>query len=209
MIVCMENCIEWVKIGISALTPLSIVIALLAYLSNRKKINEDRERERDKEYALQFQKSLEWAYNALTDKDQHVPPKADRLNWLTAARHILRAKKIQAQIVYPTYKTIADEIEEYWRHKFYLALSDRSLRNLHYFTNIGNPTWPENIEISAALVIVDFSNWKDGALDPTDEVDREYLMVEGAGIKGGNVGQGLRAYINHLESLRASRNENS
>lgn len=208
MISCSGNCIEWIRIGISALTLISIVIALLAYLANRKKINEDRERERDKEYASQFQRSLEWSYNALTDGGQTIPPRADRLNWLTAARHILRARKIQDQIKYPTYRTISDEIEEYWRHKFYLALSDVSLRNWHYFIRKDFPAWPENIEISSALVIVDFSNWKDGALDPTDAVDRSYLMTQGAGVKGGNVGYGLRTYIQHLEDLRTSREAN-
>lgn len=209
MIACSNNCIEWIKVGISALTLVSIVIALLAYLANRRKINEDRERERDKEYASQFQKSLEWSYNALTDSGENVPPKADRLNWLTSARHILRAKKIQSQIAYPTYITIADEMEEYWRHKFYLALSDTSLRDWHYFINRDTPAWPENIEISSALVVVDFSNWKDGAPDPTDEVDRGYLMTQGAGIKGGNIGHGLRTYIQHLERLRASTDAGS
>ncbi|WP_157598767.1 hypothetical protein [Rhodanobacter sp. Root561] len=204
-----HNYIEWIRVGISALTFVSIIIALLAYMANRKKIDEDRERERDKEYASQFQKSLEWSYNALTDSGQHIPPAADRLNWLTAARHILRAKKIQAQIAYPTYRTISDEIEEHWRHKFYLALSDGSLRDWHYFINRDNPAWPENIEISSALVVVDFSNWKDGTPDPTDAVDREHLIAHGAGIKGGNIGRGLRNYIQYLDSLRASRDAGS
>jgi hypothetical protein len=209
MIACSDNCIEWVRVGISALTPASIVIALFTYLANRKKINEDRERERDKEYASQFQKSLEWSYNALTDGGRSVPPRADRLNWLTSARHILRAKKIQSQIVYPTYRTISDELEEYWRHKFYLALSDRSLRDCHYFMNMDTLAWPENIEISSALVVVDFSNWKDGTPDPTDEVDRDHIMAQMEGIKGGNAGYGLRAYIQHLEILRSSRDVSS
>ncbi|WP_329922367.1 hypothetical protein [Stenotrophomonas geniculata] len=209
MIACSNNCIEWIKVGINALTLVSIVIALLAYLANRRKINEDRERERDKEYASQFQQSLEWSYNALTDSGENVPPRADRLNWLTSARHILRAKKIQSQIEYPTYITIADEMEEYWRHKFYLALSDRSLRNWQYFINRDTPAWPENIEISSALVVVDFSNWKDGTPDPTDEVDREHLLTQGSGIKGGNIGHGLGTYIQHLEGLRASRDAGS
>lgn len=99
---------------------------------------------------------MAWLYNALTDSGENVPPRADRLNWLTSARHILRAKRIQFQITYPTYITIADEMEEYWRHKFYLTLSDRTLRNRQYFINRDTPAWPENIEISSALVVVDF-----------------------------------------------------
>jgi len=111
MIACTQNCVEWIKIAISALTPFSIFITYLAYRANLGKINDDRERERDKEYLSQFKTSLEWSFNALTADGTELPPKADRLNWLTAARHILRAKKIKAQITHLTYLTIADEIE--------------------------------------------------------------------------------------------------
>ena len=205
MTVCTSNCIEWIKIGISGLTPISIFIAFLAYRANLKKINEDRERERDKEYISQLQKSLDWSFNALTDNGQAIPPKADRLNWLTASRHIIRAKKIQSLITHPTYKTISEEIEEYWRHKFYIALSDASLRNRSYFMNKEQPEWPENIEITSALVIVDFSNWKDDMPDPTESVDPEQLINHGAGIKGMNVGYGLKRYIEHIKDVRATR----
>ncbi|GAB2627861.1 hypothetical protein [Novilysobacter erysipheiresistens] len=204
MLACTENCIEWIKISISGLTLASIVIAFLTYRANLSKINEDRARERDKEYVSQFNKSLEWSFNYLTSDGTDVPPKADRFNWLTAARHILRAKKIQAQITHKTYITIAEEIEEFWRHKYYLALADRSLRNWHYFMDKSKSAWPENIEITSALVVVEFSNWKEGMLDPTDSVDREAL-INGGGLKGGNAGFGLRTYIQHLESLKDLR----
>ncbi|MCD7097847.1 hypothetical protein [Stenotrophomonas sp. MMGLT7] len=201
MITCPEKCIEWIKIGISGLTLVSIFIAFLTYRANLGKINDDRARERDKEYVSQFKSSLEWSFNALTADGKRIPPKADRLNWLTAARHILRAKKIQALITHPTYITIAEEIEEFWRHKYYLALSDPSLLNFHYFMNKDRPAWPENIEITSALVVIDFSNWKNGTSDPTDLVDHEVLMTQGEGLNG-NAGRGLRTYIQHLENLK-------
>lgn len=209
MIACTVNCIEWIKVGISALTLISISIALLTYRANLKKIRDDKDRERDKEYVSQFQRSLEWSFNSLTDDGRSIPPKADRLNWLTASRHILRAKNIGSQITHPTYKTIAEEVEEYWRHKFYLALSDPALRDWHYFIDRDKPAWPENIEITSALVIVDFSNWKQGAIDPTDSVDREHLIKHASGVKGGNAGRGLETYISHLEELQASRHGSS
>jgi len=204
MVVCTANCIEWIKIGISGLTLVSIFLAFLTYRANLGKINDDRARERDKEYVAQFKTSLEWSFNALTSDETSLPPKADRLNWLTAARHILRANKIKGLITHPTYVTIAEEIEEFWRHKYYLALADPSLRSWHYFYDKDMPTWPENIEVTSALVVIDFSNWKDGTPDPTDSVDNEALMTSGAGLKG-NAGMGLRAYIENFEALKKSR----
>lgn len=209
MIACSADCIEWIKIGISALTPVSIFLAFLAYRANLKKIRDDKTRERDREYVTQFQKSLEWSFNSLTDDGRSMPPMADRLNWLTAARHILRAKKIASQIAHPTYKTIADEFEEYWRHKFYMALADPALRDWHYFIDKEAPAWPENIEIRSALVIMDFSNWKDGTPDPTDAVDRENFIKHVSGIKGSIAGRSLETYINHLEKLKAPRRGDS
>lgn len=205
MLICPTNCIEWIKIAISGLTLVSIVIAFLTYLANLDKINDDRIRERDKEYVSQFKTSLEWSFNSLTANETITPPRADRLNWLTAARHILRSKKLRGSITHPTYVTIADEIEEFWRHKFYLALTDPSLHDWHYFMDKDMPAWPENIEITSALVVIDFSNWKDGMTDPTDSVDREALMNHGAGLAG-NAGRGLKTYINYLKNLKESKN---
>lgn len=197
--------LEVASLGVSVLTLVSIVIAYLSYRANLKKLNDDRVRERDKELVAQVQKSLQWAHDVLTENGNNVPPRPDRLNWLTAARHLLRAQKIAAQISSETYNTIYAEIEEYWRHRFYIALSHDSLRNRAYFSDKDNPAWPENIEVSSALVIVDFSNWKKDAPDPTDSVDREDLMKNGSGLKGGFAGRGLEAYIAHFEEIKAQR----
>ena len=205
MAACTQECIEWIKVGIGALTPISIFIAYLAYRENLKKIRDDKDRERDKEYVSQIQKSLEWSFMSLTDDGLALFPRPNRLNWLTAARHILRARKISAQVTHPTYKTIAEEVEEYWRHKFYVVLSNPALRDWHYFMDKDSPGWPENIEISSALVVVDFSDWKDGVPDPTDAIDREKLIKQ---LKGG-AGSGLRRYIAHLDEIKASRREQS
>ena len=197
-----ESFIQWTRLVISALTLVSIVIAYMTYRANLRKINDDRLRERDKEYVGQFRASLEWAFDALAPDGLDTAPKADRLNWLTSARHILRAKKIRAQIQHSTYATIADEIEEHWRHRFYLALSHKELRDLHYYMDKEHPASPENIEVTSALVVVNFSNWKEGVVDPTDEVDREALFGQ---LKGYYAGFGLMTYINHLKSVKCER----
>ncbi|MBY0271762.1 MAG: hypothetical protein K2X06_18045, partial [Burkholderiales bacterium] len=141
---------------------------------------------------------------ALTENGRNVPPKPDRINWLTAARHILRGQHIASQIQGKTYKTVCSEIEEYWRHKFYIALSDNSLRKREYFSDLGCPSWPENIEISSALVVIDFSNWQEDVVDPLGSVNREKLMKVGGGFKGA-AGRGLESYVVQFEEIKANQ----
>src|SRR5690606_20127266 len=97
-------------------------------------------------------KSLERAYEALTDKGQSVsPPAADRLNWLTAARHIVRYRKIKAKIVgAKTHKLLCEEHEEYWRHQFYLCLKDASALPLGYYQS-------GSIEPQSAIIVHGFA----------------------------------------------------
>lgn len=168
---------------------------------NLQKQQEDRIRDADKELLLQAQKSLEWAYQSLTDDGMNTPPKSDRLNWLTCARHLLRHQKLADRIISETYRLVHAEHEEYWRHKFYLAMDHNALASTGYFsTGVAEP-WPEKIEISSALVVVDFANWPKGQLDPTDEVNRFALAKEGNAYSG-RAGRGLRAYAELLDSKR-------
>lgn len=197
---------ELAKFAVSTLTLVSIVIAYRGYKTNVQKLSEDKVRDRDKELLAQTQKSLEWAYAVLTDDGKTIPPKPDRLNWLTAARHLLRAKKLAGRIEYATYRTVYEEVEEYWRQKFHAALSHPHLRNWTYYADRTKPEWPENIEITSALVIVDFSNWKEGTPDPTDEVDRIDLIKNRSGLKGPYAGQGLESYLVQFEKIKAQRN---
>lgn len=196
--------IEILKLSISALTLVSIGIAYLAYRTNLQKQREDRVRDSDKELLAQAQKSLQWAYDVLTEQGEHIPPRADRLNWLTSARHLLRQKKIAKRITSETYRIVYAEVEEYWRHRFYTALDHPSLLSRGYFANLENPHWPENLEISSALVIVDFSGWNKANADPTDEVDRDALLKSDA-LRGGNAGRGLRSYVAWIQEEKARR----
>lgn len=129
------NWFEWLKVAVSFATFVSIIVAYLAYKANLTKVEEDRARDRDKELLTQARSSFEWAYAILTDESTHIPPEANRLNWLTCARHLLRPEKLVNQISSSTYKTVCAEIEEYWRHKFYMALSHDSLCSWTYFSD--------------------------------------------------------------------------
>lgn len=204
MITCDSNCRDWIKIALSGLTIVSVLVAYLALRTNKKKISSDRIKDQDKEYLAQVERSLEWAYLALTDSGENIPARPDRLNWLASARYVLRAQRISSKISSTVYRTILDQVEDHWRQKFYVALDDPSLLNWTYYGDQSKPEWPENIEISSALVVVDFSNWKTGVQDPTDEVDRDKLMKSGGGLKG-RQGHGLEDYIDRLNEIKSQR----
>lgn len=192
---------EILKIALSGLTLASIIIAYLGYRVSRSKQNEDRVRERDKELLAQAQKSMQWAYDVLTANGSNIPPLPDRLNWLTAARHLLRGQKIAQQISGETYKTVYAELEEYWRHKFSLALADPCFLHESYYSRPEGSMWHENIEISSALVVVDFSKWRKTAVDPIDEVDRSDY-IKNRSVLAGHAGRGLEAYMARLGKIR-------
>jgi hypothetical protein len=197
--------IEITKLAVSVLTLVSIVIAYLSYRTNLKKLNDDRVREIDKELLAQAKQSLHWAYDVLTENGRSIPPQANRLNWLTCARHLRRALDISKHISGSTYKTVYAEIEEYWRHMFYTSLDHESLRGRRYFEDPSDPEWPENIEITSALVIANFSAWNKATVDPLDSVVRQDLMNPDNGFRTVAAGRGLESYIVHFEEIKAQR----
>ncbi len=197
---------EIAKLAVAAVVFLSAYFAFKTYRANLQKQQEDRVRDADKELLLQAQKSLEWAYQSLTDDGVNIPPKAERLNWLTCARHLLRHQRLADRISSETYKLVHAEHEEYWRHKFYLALDHNALASTGYFSTGVVEPWPENIELSSAMVVVDFGNWPKGRADPTDEVDRAILTTRGNAYSG-LAGRGLRAYADLLGRRRQSERQ--
>lgn len=193
------------KITLGVLALISIVIAYLSYRTSLKKLNDDRVREIDKELLAQAKQSLQWAYDVLTEGGCSVPPPADRLNWLTCARHLCRARNISRNISGPTYKIVYAEIEEYWRNKFYMSLQHKDLRNRRYFEDASNAEWPENIEVTSVAVIVDFATWSKAAVDPLDSVTCEDLLNSDSGFRAVAAGRGLESYIAHFEEIMAQR----
>ncbi len=146
-------------------------------------------------------KSLERAYEALTDKGRSVsPPAADRLNWLTAARHIVRYKKIKAKIVCAKiHKLLCEEHEEYWRHQFYLCLKDSSTLPLGYYQS--GP-----IEPQSAIIVHGFAEWPGSMRDPIDVTDTDKILRETPVILKRNFG--LRFYLESFGSDKKPEHEN-
>lgn len=203
-----QQWLDLAKLVLGSFAIISIIIAYLGYKSNIKKVNDDRIRETDKELLAQAKQSLKWAYDVLTEEGHRVPPPADRLNWLTCARHLVRVKDISSQLSGVTYKTVYSEIEEYWRHKFYTAIDHECLRNREYFEDVSEVEWPENIEITSAAVIIDFATWNRTAVDPLDSVRRDDLLKAANGLRSAAAGRGLESYFVHFEEIKAQRRRN-
>ncbi len=188
---------EVVKTGVALAALISIWIAYKAYRANVGKQEEDRVRDSDKAILAQAEQSLRWAYDVLTNEGANIPPEPNRLNWLTSARHILRHNKLKAGIRSETYITIHDEVEEYWRHRFYLVLSDSRLISSKYYGADGG----ERIYPKSALVILNFARWKKSSMDPLDAVDQDELIANGDIFKSG-AGRSLFDYMQKLNESR-------
>ncbi|PKO25789.1 MAG: hypothetical protein CVU35_02330 [Betaproteobacteria bacterium HGW-Betaproteobacteria-8] len=112
------------------------------------------------------------SYETLTSHGTVIcPPTADRLNWLTAARHIEAFKSLKLRLKTDLYVTLCKENEEYWRHQFYLSLLRHSTYTFAYFNNA-------EIEPRSALVLFSFAAWPKGQPDPIDQINFRALLEE-------------------------------
>jgi len=178
-------------------------VAVATYLLNRSKHKQDKIKDSDKELLNQAKASLEWAYNVLTDNGQTIPPSADRLKWLTCARHIIRYTVIVHNIETDVYKTICSEIEEYWRNKFYTALDQPQLRQAKYYA--GGPMYV-NIYADSAKIIIGFSKWKKGQDDPLDTEDCRKFISDNYSASPAT--RGLEEYITNIKDWKSKNIQN-
>lgn len=110
----------------------------------------------------------------------NLPPQKNRLNWLTSARHILRYKRLKSNLV-GTHLLVCDEIEEFWRYRFYIAVEPLE-NKFGYYDSPGAKTQDAAkaiIDPKSALVILAFSDWPEGRVDPLREVRAEDLLLDG------------------------------
>lgn len=131
----------------------------------------------------QAEMSLQWAWDALTEDGTHVsPPQPNRLNWLTAARHILRYKELKAEVTEPAHRTICEDREEFWRHRFYLCLDCKAFLQGSYFQveNIQQ----SGLEKTSVAVVFAFSKWPEGKDDLINKVDVAQLITEAKLLNG-------------------------
>ncbi len=143
--------------------------------------------------------SLERAYRSLSNDGKDIkPPVADRLNWLTTARHLEGYKAVKSKVKSELYRGLCEEHEEYWRHQFYLCLDMHNIHQPSYYDEGPPPKRKLGIEPRSALIIYSFASWPNGKFDPIDSVDIQALLKECDPLKG-NVG--LSTYLEKFPGL--------
>lgn len=126
----------------------------------------------DSEIFAEAVRALERAYEVLTEQGKETgPPRADRLNWLTTARHIESFKSLKTRLKTKLYRTLCEENEEYWRHQFYLTLFRNPRYTEAYYVN-------GQIEPRSALILYSFASWPKGKRDPIDLLDLKEFWEE-------------------------------
>lgn len=144
--------------------------------------------------------SLERAYEVLSSSGHQIqPPTPDRLNWLTAARHIEQYRRLRKSIKCKEHQLVCEEQEEYWRHKFYVCLDTPNTLMQDYYQERTLPSGQLGIEPRSAIIVHDFAKWPDGKQDPIDLANVDSVLKLGKVLQG-NIG--LRLYLESLPSYR-------
>ncbi|MBX9904660.1 MAG: hypothetical protein K2Y31_09915 [Burkholderiales bacterium] len=130
--------------------------------------------------------ALERAFRSLMlNAHSDGQPAPDRLNWLTAARHIESYKSLRNSLKTSLYKRLCQEHEEHWRHEFYLKILKNRMYQISYFES--GP-----IEPRSAIVVYGFAAWPNTKQDLIDMLDLEKLFQESDLLKGNH---GLQQYL--------------
>jgi hypothetical protein len=150
----------------------------------------------DSEVFREAVQALERAYRALTLNGlQDGHPIADRLNWLTCARHLQSYKALRDSLKTALYLRLSREHEEHWRHEFYLCLLKNRIYQPSYFSGA-------EIEPRSAIVIFGFAAWPNSKEDPIDKLDFEAIFQESELLKGNH---GLQQYLQNFPEFGGSR----
>ncbi len=169
-------------------------ISIYVYFNNKKYSN-------DKELASLSNIALQNAFTSLTNKSDAVPPQANRLNWLTAARQIEQHKFFCKKIKTQLYKDACFLDSEIWSLKFFKTLDMYNIKHQSYYQHCAssgeNAYSSPGLEPRSIAVIYDFAI-NGGGEDPMDKVDLEKLVKE-KGILDGNYG--LKMYFEQSDAF--------
>lgn len=192
------------KVASPILAVCSLIISVFSFRNSRKKNQFDFQTQEDKELSEYAISLLESAYKALIDNGDSVsPPKANRLNWLTSARYIIRFHTLRSNLKTERYKLICDESAEQWRHEFYKLLKNSEFNHHGYFSGKQMFNSSENIEPNSAVVIVDFARWSETYEDPIDTYDYKETISTRPEVLNGQIG--LKMYLETLETERTAQ----
>jgi len=165
-----------IAIGISAL------VALNLYITTLKRYKAEDSRNRSKEYLSQAILAIERSYDIFTDNGENTdPPRNDRALWLTAARFIIRFRRLKEKITEQDHIDVINEHEEYWRNKYATLLAkNKSNFNLAYLMPGGNHYGAEVVHRDSIGVIFYFARWPEDNDDPLHGVDVIGMYARGA-----------------------------
>jgi hypothetical protein len=176
---------------------VSLIVAFFAYWNSRKKNSYDVTSKEDQELCIYASKVLEESYRELTQNGLVINPvEANRLNWLTSARLILRHQEIKSKIKSDVYILICEENERHWEHEFYKILQHSELMSGTYFK--GNKMFNscENISPDSAVVVFKFARWRRNYEDPLETINYKKLLNDEPEILNGR--NGLESYLDDL-----------
>ncbi len=154
---------------------VSLAIAGISLFLTWQKNVKDRQYVNDKELMEQLKHSLKLAYDSLAIRNGY--PVNDRLSWLAAARHITRYRQLKNELGTSLFKNICDEHEEYWRNKIYVLLG--KIDNKGFYEMIDPLRMAhETIEPRSAAIVHSFSVWREGKVDPLDNMSFEDIVTK-------------------------------
>jgi hypothetical protein len=162
-----------VSIASLIISLVSLAVAGISLFVTWRKNLKDRQYANDKELLEHLKQSLKLAYESLVMENGH--PVNDRLRWLTAARHIARYRKLSDALGTPLFKNICEEQEEYWRNRMYVLLSKIESSGFYEAINTDQMIH-EIIEPRSAAIVHSFSVWKEGRVDPLDDMSFEDIV---------------------------------
>ncbi|MFP1681401.1 hypothetical protein ACLD0W_02755 [Alloalcanivorax sp. C16-1] len=156
----------WVSIG-------SVVVAVLAFLFSVFSFRESRKIDFDKAMLGSCDDLLGQSYESLIKgRQENGFPVSDRLQWLTSARHIMRYYDAKKRIKTKPYQVLVENMEAVWRHDFYKALDFPDvMRGRYFYHDEDGGIYPPS-----AMIVAEFSAWKEGSRDPVEDYDVENFL---------------------------------
>lgn len=165
--------------GINALfAGLAFLGVLGSIVWSSEAAREERRLSLDKELVEQVAKSYQWAFDALKSNELAGGRRGltfSRLAWLAAARHLMRAKKIVANLETNTYQLVQQEIEEYWRGQFYAMLNEGYGFETALELSAVSESHVRIAPISISVVL-EFASWRETQADPLDGLEEKYAL---------------------------------
>lgn len=166
---------------------VSIVAMCVSAYFARTAINVNRKDRESKNHMEQAVLALEHAYEALTNDGRSITPvESNRLNWLTAARHIESYKVLKQGVTERSHKAMIEDTEEYWRHRFYVALDMYRIHDVGYYAEKQVPKASE-LDVGSLIVVYGFASWPDDKDDILNKADFAGI-VNSHDIRQGNIG---------------------